>query len=113
MAIFPVLQDQVYLVAGAPIATDSFVGAVLRLANNAGVRAATSGGTQFANGLLFTDLGQVVYVDATAGLPVDAQYVNGIPLAADGAMCVSLSLPSNYSAGLPFAANGAIAAALA
>lgn len=113
MAIFPVLQDQVYLVAGAPVPTDSCVGAVLRLANNAGVRAAASGGTQFANGLLFTDLGQVVYNDATAGLPVNTQYVNGLPLASDGSLCVALTTPATYSNGLPFAANGALAGALA
>jgi hypothetical protein len=113
MAIFPVLQDQVYLLTAAPVATDNPVGAVLRDAANVGVRAAAAGGTQFANGLLFTDLGQLFYNDATLGLPANTQYVNGIPWAPDGSMCIAMALPVNYSNGLPFASNGAIAAVIA
>ena len=67
---------------------------------------------QYANGLLLTDDGQVVIYDATAGLPEGATYCNGIPLTADGAVCIAQTPASNYSNGLPFAANGAISAAI-
>lgn len=113
MARFPVLAEQVYLSTAAPVATDAVVGGLLRDANNSLTRAATAGGAQFVNGLLMTALGQVVYNDSTLGLPANTQWVNGIPLASDGSMCVALAPLANYSNGLPYAANGAISAAVA
>jgi hypothetical protein len=52
--------------------------------------------------------GQVICVDATAGLPTGTQYCNGLPLS-NGALCISTGAAVSYSNGLPFAANGAVA----
>jgi hypothetical protein len=52
--------------------------------------------------------GQVICVDATAGLPTGTQYCNGLPLSG-GALCISTGAAVSYSNGLPFAANGAVA----
>lgn len=112
MSLFPIIADKVQLGSAAPVATDCFVRSVLLDAGNTLARAALVGGAQYANGLRFTDLGQVTYVDATAGLPAGAQFVNGIPLAATGEMCISTGAMATYSNGLPFAANGAVAAAV-
>lgn len=110
MSLFPISADKVQLSTDAPVATDSYVGGLLRDAGNTVCRAALSGGVQWLNGLLMTALGQVVYVDATAGLPAGTQFVNGIPLAPSGAMCCSTDAAVNYSNGLPRVLNGAIAA---
>lgn len=112
MAIFPITASLVNLSTAAPVASDNFVGAILRDAANFAVRASLTGGAQYANGLLFTNIGQVVYNDASAGLPANTQYINGIPLAPDGSMCIALSAPATWSNGLPFAANGAISASV-
>jgi len=110
MALFPIAADKAQLSSVAPVATDSFVRGVLVDATNAVCRASLTGGAQYSNGLLMTATGQVVYVDATAGLPAGVQYVNGLPLAATGELCISTGAMATYSSGLPFAANGALAA---
>lgn len=109
MSLFPISADKVQLSTDAPVATDSYVGGLLRDAGNTVCRAALSGGVQWSNGLLMTALGQVVIVDATTGLPAGSQYVNGLPISSAGALCVSSDAMANYSSGLPFTANGALA----
>lgn len=113
MAIFPIASDKVQLSSVAPAVTDTVNRAILRDAGNTVARAALVGGVQYADGLLFTALGQVVYVDATAGLPVASQYANGIPLAATGEMCISTDATATWANGLPFTANGALSAVVA
>ncbi|MDQ0084574.1 hypothetical protein J2W35_004943 [Variovorax boronicumulans] len=110
MALFPILADKVQLSTVAPVGTDAFVCGILRDASNAVARASLAGGAQFSNGLLRTALGQVVYVDATAGLPANTQFVDGLPLSPTGALCCSSAAAVSYSNGIPFAANGAVAA---
>ena len=112
MALFPILADKVQLSTVAPVGTDAFVCGILRDAGNTVARASLTGGAQTGNGLLRTALGQVVYVDATAGLPANAQYVDGFPVAATGELCISTGATATYSNGLPFAANGALSAAV-
>lgn len=111
MALFPISVDKVQLSTDAPVSTDAFANGILRDAANTVARAATAGGAQFSNGLLRTALGQVVYADATAGLPTGTQFVNGLPLSPLGALCISSDAAVSYSNGIPFAANGAVAAA--
>lgn len=110
MALFPITSGQASLLSVAPVATDNYVLGLLRDAGNTGVRAALAGGVQFSNGLLLTSLGQVIYVDATAGLPANTQYANGLPLSSGGAVCISTGPAATWSSGLPFAANGALSA---
>ncbi len=112
MALFPISADKAQLSTAAVAGTDNYVRGVLADAGNTVVRASLTGGAQYSNGLLMTPTGQVVYVDATAGLPAGAQYVNGLPLAATGELCVSTGAMANYSSGLPFAANGALSVAV-
>lgn len=109
MALFPITADKVQLSTTAPVATDVFVCGVLCDAADAVARASLTGGVQYSGGLLRTALGQIVYVDATAGLPAGTQYVNGLPLSPAGALCVSSGAMATYSNGIPFAANGAVA----
>jgi len=60
MAIFPIASDKVQLSSVAPAVTDTVNRVILRDAGNTVARAALAGGTQYADGLLFTALGQVV-----------------------------------------------------
>lgn len=110
MAKFPVSASQVQLSSTTPLATDAYDQGLLRDAGDTVVRAATAGGAQFSNGLLLTSLGQIIYVDATAGLPANTQYNNGIPMSSAGAMCISTGPAASWRAGLPYAANGAVSA---
>jgi hypothetical protein len=109
MALFPILADKVQLSTVAPVGTDATVNGILRDAANTAARAALAGGAQVSNGLLRTALGQLVYVDATGGLPAGTQFVNGLPISPAGALCVSSGPMVSYSNGIPFAANGAVA----
>lgn len=111
MALFPVISDAVQLGTAAPAVTDTYRNGVLINAADTLARASTTGGAQYNNGLLMTALGQVVYVDATAGLPAGTQYTNGLPLSG-GALCISTGSAATYSNGLPMAANGAVAAVI-
>lgn len=113
MSLFPLSADKVQLTTAVPVASDAVVRSILLNAGNTLVRASLTGGLTFANGLSFTALGQMVYLDATAGLPAGAQFVNGLPLAATGELCISTGATTNYSNGVPFAANGAVSAAVA
>lgn len=110
MATFFVTSDQVVLGTAAVAATDTYRGGVLVDALAVKNKATISSGSQFSNGLSRLDAGPVSYVDATAGLPVDTQWCNGLPLTAAGQLCVSTGPVSTYSNGIPFAANGAVAA---
>ena len=108
MSLFPIASDKIQLTSAAVDATDAYQQGVRVSSGTPLARAATSGGAQYSNGLLMSNTGQVVYVDATAGLPAGTQYTNGIPLSA-GALCISTDAMATYSNGLPMAANGAVA----
>lgn len=108
MALFPISGDKIQLTSAAVGATDAYQNGIRVTAGTPLARAATSGGAQVNNGLLMSNSGQVVYVDATAGLPANTQYCNGIPLAG-GALCISTGSMATYSNGLPMVANGAVA----
>lgn len=108
MPIFPVVAGVVQLSTATPAATDTYQNGVLVSASGDLVRASTTGGDEVGNGLLRTVDGQIVYVDATAGLPANTQYCNGVPLNSSGAVCTSTNAVATYSNGLPMAANGAL-----
>ena len=113
MAVLTVTNDAVLLGIGAIQATDAFVNGVLTSADalNPLNRAVPSGGDVYSNGMLRTNPGQIRYVDATAGLPIDTVWSNGLPMSG-GALCISTGALSNYSNGIPFAANGAVRAGI-
>ncbi len=108
MPVLPVLDNKAQLTTAATAGTDTFQNGLLTTPSGL-VRAVNAGGDEFANGLLLTDAGFVRYVDATAGLPGDTVWANGIPRSS-GALCISTDAFSTYSNGVPFAANGAVAA---
>lgn len=111
MAVLSVVGDAVLLdIAGLGV-TDTFWNGVLTESPSMNVHAVPGGGTVYANGLLLTDAGQVRYVDATAGLPGDTVWANGLPRSG-GALCISTGALSTYSNGIPFAANGAVRAGI-
>lgn len=110
MTPFPILNDKVQLTLDAPAASDAVLSGLLLKADDTAVRAAISGGAYNNFGLLFTPTGQLVYTDATAGLPANSTYVNGLPCSPTGELCVSSGAVATYSNGIPFAANGAVCA---
>jgi hypothetical protein len=109
MATFIVVGSSVPLNTAAVVATDTYRGGVLVNSTATQNKAATAGGDEFSNGLFRDDTGPVIYVDATAGLPANTQWTNGLPLSSGGALCVSTNAAATYSNGIPFAANGAVA----
>lgn len=113
MSALTVTAGAVLLGIGAVSPTDTYKNGVLTTADPANPlnRAVPAGGTVYNQGLLMTDAGQVRYIDATAGLPVDTVWANGLPRSA-GALCVSTGAAATYSNGIPFAANGAVAAGI-
>ena len=108
MSIFTVSAEVVQLGTGAIQPTDTFSNGILTSATGDLNRAIATGGDEYANGLLMTDAGQIRYFDATAGLPVDVVWSNGLPRANDGALCVSTGALATYSNGTPMVANGAV-----
>ena len=111
MAVFSVTSNDVLLGTGAVDANDPFNNGVLKDKTNGTLNRATTGaGAQWSNGLFRNDAGQLKYVDATAGLPANTQWSNGLPFDANGALCISTDAEVTYSNGIPFAANGAVAA---
>ena len=111
MSTLTVTSGAVLLGTAAPAVTDTYQNGVLTSATGGLNRAISTGGDEYSNGLLRTDAGQLRYVDATAGLPVDTTWTNGLPLSG-GALCISTNAASTYSNGIPFAANGAVAAGI-
>jgi hypothetical protein len=110
--IFPTLSNAVLLTTAANAGGDAFL-AGLRIENatNGRIRADTAGGVFSLGGLTFTATGRLIYVDATAGLPVDTDWSNGLPVSG-GALCVSTNPATFGKDGIPFAANGAVAATI-
>lgn len=111
MAVFVVTSGAVLLGIGAIQPTDNFVNGILVDAGGTLNRAVPAGGDEYSNGLLMTDAGQIRYVDATAALPADTVWTNGLPQSG-GALCISTNPGVTFSNGIPFAANGAVAAGI-
>lgn len=103
---------KVPLTTAAVGATDTYRNGLRVNADETAVLASTSGGDEVSNGLLLTANGQVVYVDATSGLPANTEYINGLPISPSGALCVSTDAAATYSNGTPMTANGAVAVSL-
>lgn len=112
MATFLVTSGAVLIGTAAVGATDTYRGGVLNTASGDLNRGTTTGGAQYSNGLSRTNDGRAIYVDATAGLPADVQWVNGLPLKSTGELCISTDAVATYSNGIPFASNGAVAAGI-
>ena len=110
MALFPIASDKAQLTTAAVAGGDNYVNGIVLNSTATLARAATTGGSVRLNGLLVTNSGQVVYVDATAGLPAGTTFCNGLPLTPTGELCISTGAMATYLNGLPFAANGALAA---
>jgi hypothetical protein len=111
MSALTVTSGAVLLGTAAPAVTDTYLNGVLTSATGGLNRAISTGGDEYSNGLLRTDAGQLRYVDATAGLPGNTTWTNGLPLSG-GALCISTNAAATYSNGIPFAANGAVAAGI-
>ena len=108
MSLVPVVGDKAQITTAVPVATDNYVNGVLTNAANTLARAALSGGAQILNGWLVSNSGQIIYLDATAGLPPNTNFAGGVPLAPGGELCVSTGVTASYNNGLPFVANGAL-----
>lgn len=104
-------SESVQLGIGAPAATDNYKNGVLTDATDVLNRATLSAGTQWNGGIFRTDAGQIQYVDATAGLPAGTVWVNGLPYSGT-ALCIAISPVATYSNGIPMAANGAVCAGI-
>lgn len=112
MALLTIIEDAVRLdIGGLNPAIDVSLNGILTEGTTGNVHAVPAGGAVFNQGLLLTNAGQVRYVDATAGLPVNTVWSNGLP-SSDGALCISTGALANYSNGMPFVANGAVRAGI-
>jgi len=107
MARFPVTANQVQITT-TTAASDIVQNGVLLENTFASARMLSTGGTQTQNGLKLTPSSQVVYLDATAGLPAGVQWLNGLPFSQAGELCVSSGAVFTWRDGIPFAANGAV-----
>jgi len=110
MSLFNVVNDQAQFDAASNFNTDTYVSGI-RFAQGGAARVTTSAGTYFNQGIPMSETGQVAIVDATAGLPADTIYINGLPVSGNK-VCVSRNARSVVSNGLPFDSNGAIAGAI-
>lgn len=116
MSLFPVVAGQCPFGLAAVAATDAAREGVILNAAGTLTRAALAAGVG-ANvgtaGLTFTATGQLLVVDATAGLPANTIYNNGLPISPAGALCVANAAAAYFNHELPYAANGAIAGTIA
>ena len=110
MSLFNVVNDQAQFDAASNVSSDVH-GAGIRFTQAGAARVTTTAGTFFNQGIPMSDSGQVAIVDATAGLPADTTYLNGLPISGNK-VCVSRNASSVVSNGLPFDSNGAIAGAI-
>lgn len=111
--LFPISANAIQLTTAAVDAGDA-VNNGIRI-NAAGTLAratTTTTGATANNGLLMSPTTQLVYADATAGLPANTQFCNGLPLTNLGALCISTDAMATYSNGVPMAANGAVCAVI-
>jgi hypothetical protein len=107
MAIFPIVDDVAQTTTDVP-SSPTFLGGIAF--NAAGlVHITDTASSIYVNGIPVSATGQVVYVDASAGLPAGTVYVNGLPISG-GAVCMSSNAVAFYSNGLPYDINGAIVA---
>lgn len=107
--LLPVASNAVQITTAA-IAGGDVYSAALRLTNEASpkVRASTGAIATYNAGVGFTIDGQLCYVDATAGLPVDTVWANGLPTSG-GKLCISTNAANTWAGLVPFAANSAVA----
>lgn len=109
--MFPTNGGTAQFTTAADAAGDVFIDS-LRVDNAASPKAKISftGGVTSANGVLFDATGRLVCFDATAGLPAGFLFANGLPVAADGALCISSNPPVTYTNGIALDVNGAVSA---
>lgn len=110
MTTFTVSSDKVQFSTAAVGASDVYLNGV-RLASDGKVKASTSASTITNQGVPMTADGQVSIVDATAGLPADTVWLNGVPISS-GQVCYSTGTVTSYLNGMPYVANGALAATI-
>lgn len=105
MALLPVAAGKVVIDQTAVNAADVYANG-FRLGN--GVRAdyglTLNSSTQ---GLTVDSNAALCLVDATAGLPAGTSVQNGLPLSG-GYLCTSTGAVATYTNGIPMAANGAV-----
>lgn len=114
MAVFPVVNDAVQLTSiGQDEFTDAAQNGVLFQPQTGYVYGAESFSPGiYCQGVFVKDYGDIKYVDATAGLPPDTTWSNGLPRSGENLCIATSGAVANYSNGIPFVANGAVKAAV-
>lgn len=112
MSLLPVKTGagRVYLRSGQN-ASDAFLNG-LRVTFDEQVRVIAAAPVQFSSGWGMSAIGNLCYIDATAGLPAGTTYSNGLPFTPDGRLCISTDPVAVISGGIPFVANGSVAATI-
>lgn len=106
MPLLPISGGRVNVAAGPVAPTDTYKDG-LRYAGGA-VRAGQSlTAVAFSQGLPLDEDGMLCLVDATAGLPANPSTQNGLTLAG-ARLCTSTSGIATYCNGIPLDANGAV-----
>jgi hypothetical protein len=104
--------DKVAISTLTPGSTDQYSNGIRLKSDDTAVYTTTTTTGALANdGLLIGPNGEIVTVDATAGLPANTQWTNGLPVASNGALCTSTGTTAYWANGVPFAANGAVTVA--
>ena len=108
MSLLPVIDNAVALSSDASSADDVF-NAGIRFTQAGLVRCTTDNATFFNQGIPMTSEGVVSVVDATAGLPADTVFLNGLPMS-NNKLCVSTNSVAVVVNGITFDAAGAVVA---
>jgi hypothetical protein len=106
MALLPILGQKLNLVAGPASPADTYVNGMRHadLAVRSGLDLPIAG---YSQGLPLDADGALCLVDATVTMPADTYFQNGLALCPDG-LCASTGLLATWNNGLPMAANGTV-----
>jgi hypothetical protein len=110
MSLFPVVNGRANLDEAPGADTDRYMGGI-RYTQDGAMCITYEAGTFFNQGIPMSDIGQVSVVNATAGLPADVIWLNGLPIS-QNRVCVSTNPVFIVSQGTPFDAAGAVAATI-
>lgn len=107
---FPMEDGRIAVTSGTPTAADQYQNGVRLEADSSALFVTTSlTGAVASDGFLLSPDGAVVTVDCPSSLPAGATFVNGFPVASNGAICTSTAPVAVYQNGMAFTAFGALA----
>jgi hypothetical protein len=110
MSMFPVVNGRANLDESPGSDSDRYIGGI-RYTTNGAMCITYEAGTFFNGGIPMSESGQVSVVDASAGLPANVVWLNGLPISSNR-VCISTNPVFIVSMGTPFDSAGAVAATI-